>query len=132
MYPYRWREEGKPVTMFTSSDYAELERAARLLRVIPLLKHSRVAVFQPLRGTPTACDAKEIKARLGVDVVVVPPERFEELLNSVDAAKAKAEADQWLAESKKVVEPTHNDVLKAAQVKILKGVLGDTSTSLLI
>ena len=36
MYPFRWRQEGKPVTMFTSSDYGELERAARLLRVIPL------------------------------------------------------------------------------------------------
>ena len=41
MYPFRWRQEGKPVTMFTSSDYGELERAARLLRVIPLLRHSR-------------------------------------------------------------------------------------------
>ncbi|MHC4179259.1 MAG: hypothetical protein ACYSWU_17235, partial [Planctomycetota bacterium] len=48
MYPFRWRQDGKPVTMFTSSDYDELERAARLLRVIPLLRHSRVIVFHPM------------------------------------------------------------------------------------
>ena len=63
MYPFRWQEEGKPVTMFTSSDYCELERAARLLRVIPLMKNSRVLVFTPLRGTRPSCSAEKVKVQ---------------------------------------------------------------------
>jgi hypothetical protein len=118
MYPYRWRQEGKPVTMFTSSDYAELEHAARLLRVIPLLRHSRVIVFTPLRGTPPACSAEKIKSQLGVDVVVVPQQRFDQMLEAVDPDKAKADADEWIREASQTVEPSHEDVLKAARVSL--------------
>ena len=47
-----WREEGHRITLFNSSDYGELERAAALLRVIPLLRQSRVLVSPPFKGTP--------------------------------------------------------------------------------
>ena len=59
------------MTLFTSSGHGQLEHAARLLRVIPLLRHTRILVFLPLRGTPPACSPDEIKSRLGVDLVVV-------------------------------------------------------------
>lgn len=118
MYPFRWQKEGKPVTMFTSSSYAELERASRLLRVIPLLRHSRAVVFHPMQGTPPACSPEKIKSRLGVDVVVVGQERFDEMLQAVDEKKAKAEADVWIRGAKKMIEPKHEDVLKAARVSL--------------
>lgn len=118
MYPYRWRKEGKPVTMFTSSDYAELENAARLLRVIPLMRQSRVIAFLPFQGTPPACAPEQVKARLGTDVVVIGQERFDEMLAAVDDAKAKAEADRWVHESVKMVEPNNDDMIKAARVSL--------------
>ncbi len=118
MYPYRWREEGKPVTMFTSSDYGELEHAARLLRVIPLMRHSRVIAFLPFQGTPPACAPERVKARLGTDVVVVGQERFDEMLAAVDETTAKAEADRWVRESLKRVEPSNDEMLKAARVSL--------------
>lgn len=125
MYPFRWRKEGKPVTMFNSSDYAELERAARVLRVIPLLRHSRVLVFLPLRGTPPACSPEKIKERLGVDVVVVSQQRYDELLSAVDEKQAEAEAEQWIRGAKQMVEPQREDVLKAARVSLALGRLID-------
>lgn len=118
MYPFRWRDEGKPVTMFTSSDYAELERAARLLRAIPLMKQSRVLVFDPMRGTKNACSPDVIKERLGIEVVGVPQSRFDELLKGVDEAQAKADAKRWLSEAARNIEPTEEDVLKAAKVSL--------------
>lgn len=118
MYPYRWREEGKPVTMFTSSDYDELEHAARLLRVIPLMRHSRVVAFLPFQGTPPACSPEQVKARLGTDVVVIDQQRFDELLKDVDDDKAKAEADRWIREADEMIEPQRDDVLKAARVSL--------------
>ncbi|MCZ7635268.1 MAG: hypothetical protein M5U12_03955 [Verrucomicrobia bacterium] len=35
MYAHRWQRQGKRVSLFPTSDYNELERALRLLRVIP-------------------------------------------------------------------------------------------------
>ncbi len=118
MYPFRWRKEGKPVTMFTTSDLDELEHAARLLRVIPLMRHSRIAVFQPLRGTPLACSQEEVKKRLGADLIGIPQERFDELLKGVDQKKAKVEAKRWFDEAKQNLEPEDEDILKAAQVSL--------------
>ena len=113
MYPFQWRREGKPVTMFTSSDYGELERAARLLRVIPFLRHSRVLVFMPLRGTPPACSPEEIKSRLGVEVVVVPQQRLDEMMDAVNPDKAQAEAEQWIGGAEQVV--LYGDHLQSAR-----------------
>ena len=118
MYPFRWQQEGKPVTMFTSSDYAELERAVRVLRVIPRLRQSRVLVFLPLRGTPPACAPDDVKERLGVDMVLVPQSRFDELLKGVDPKKAQKDADEWIRGAQQMPEPTKDDVLKAARVSL--------------
>ncbi|MBN2292562.1 MAG: twin-arginine translocation signal domain-containing protein, partial [Pirellulales bacterium] len=118
MYPFRWQKDGKPVTMLTSSDYGELERAARLLRVIPLMNHSRVAVFTPMQGTTAACTPDKVKARMGVDLVEIPQKRFDEMLKAVDAKKAQAEAERWIKGAVEVAEPTKEDVLKAARVSL--------------
>jgi hypothetical protein len=118
MYPFRWRQEGKAVTMFTSSDHGELEHAARVLRVIPLMKHSRILVFLPLRGTPPACSTEEIAKRLGTEVVVVPQERYDQLLESVDPDQAQAEAKAWREGASQIVEPTDEDISQAARVSI--------------
>ena len=119
MYPFRWRNEGKPVTMFTSSDYAELERAARLLRVIPLMKQSRILVFTPLRGTPDACSAEKIKSRLGAEIVGIDQKRFDDMLKSIDEKKAQAEADSWTKGAKEIAEPSKKDVLEASRVTLV-------------
>lgn len=118
MYPFRWRQEGKPVTLMASSDRSELERAARVLRVIPLMRHSRIVGFVPLKGTAPACQPEKIKERLGPTVIIVPQKRFDEVLESIDLAKAKAEAEAWIKGAKKMIEPTEEDVLKAARVSL--------------
>jgi len=86
--------------------------------VIPLLRLSRVLAFLPLQGTPPACSPEKIKARLGVDVVVVPQRRFDNMLRAVDPEKARAEADRWIRGAKQVIEPKRDDVLKAARVSL--------------
>ncbi len=50
MYAPRWRRAGHPVTLLASSDYDELERAVRLLRVIPLMRQTRLLLFPPARN----------------------------------------------------------------------------------
>jgi len=113
-----WREEGNRITLFGSSDYNELERAAALLRVIPLLRQSRVLCSGPFKGTPASHAADQVKERLGVEMVPIEEGRYDEALAGVDAAAAEREAQQWLDEAEQCVEPTREDVVKAARASL--------------
>jgi hypothetical protein len=113
-----WREEGHRITLFNSSDYDELERAASLLRVIPLLRQSRVLVSPPFKGTPESYSPEKVKQRLGVEMVPIVDGRYDEVMSDVDAAAANAEAQRWLGEAAGLVEPNQDDVRKAAQASL--------------
>ncbi len=113
-----WREEGHQITLFNSSDYDELERAASLLRVIPLLRRSRVLVSPPFKGTPEAYTPEKVKQRLGVEMVAIADGRYDEVMANVDENAAKSEARRWLEEAKGIVEPNQEDVLKAARASL--------------
>ena len=95
-----WREEGHRITLFNTSDYDELERAASLLRVIPLLRRSRVLVSPPFKGTPKSYTPEKVKQRLGVEMVAIADGRYDEVMANVDERAAKAEAKRWLNEAK--------------------------------
>lgn len=114
----RWLEEGHRVTLFCSSDLADLERAAALLRVVPLLRHSRVLASPPFKGTPESYDPAQVKDRLGVELVTIPDGRYDEVLEAVDPAAAEVEAQRWISQAQQVVEPTRDDVLKAARASL--------------
>jgi hypothetical protein len=113
-----WREEGHRITLFNTSDYDELERAASLLRVIPLLRRSRVLVSPPFKGTPESYTPENVRQRLGVEMVAIADGRYDEVMANVDEAAARAEARRWLDEAEGIVEPDQNDVLKAARASL--------------
>jgi hypothetical protein len=118
MYPPRWQREGHRVTLLPSSDLAELERAARLLRVVPLMQQSRVLLFPPARGTEASGVPGQVKERLGADLVLVGQERFDEVMAAVDEAAVAAETDRWIGEAERVAGPAREDVRKAARVDL--------------
>ncbi|MCU0917626.1 MAG: hypothetical protein MUC88_24145 [Planctomycetes bacterium] len=113
-----WREEGHRITLFNSSDYDELERAASLLRVIPLLRRSRVLVSGPFKGTPESYTPEKVKQRLGVEMVAVADGRYDDVVANVDERTAEARAKQWLDEAEGIVEPNEEDVRKAARASL--------------
>jgi hypothetical protein len=118
MYPMRWRRAGHRVTLLASSDYQELERAVRLLRVIPLMQQTRLLLFPPAQGTAPACDPAQVKAKLGTDVVAVGQADFDEMLAQVPEDAAQDEAQRWTRGAHEIVEPTAEDISKAARVSI--------------
>jgi len=128
----RWLEDGHRVTLFNTTDFGDLERAAALLRVIPLLKQSRVLVSPPFKGTPESFDPAKVKERLGVELVAIPDGRYNDVLATVDAAAAEAEATRWIERAKQVVEPTREDVVKAARAALaLERLIGESGVQAL-
>jgi len=113
-----WREEGHQITLFNTTDYDELERAAALLRVPSLLRRSRVLVSPPFKGTPESYSAEKVKDRLGVELLQIVDGRYDEVMAQIDDAAAEAEAKPWIDEAQRIVEPAREDVLKAAKASL--------------
>ncbi|MBN1510344.1 MAG: hypothetical protein JW955_26080 [Sedimentisphaerales bacterium] len=118
MYAPRWHHQGHRVALLASSEYDELERALRLLRVVPMMKKTRILLFPPARGTQAAQSPEEVKKRLGADVVAVEEKLFDEMTSTVDEEAVRAEADWWTKNAKEIVEPNKEDIGKAARVSI--------------
>jgi L-fucose isomerase-like protein len=118
MYPHRWLRQGHPVTLFPTSDLDEIERALRLLRVIPLMRQTRILLFPPARGTAPAQSPDEIKKRLGAEVVAVDEKMFNDQIAAADEKAVQAEAARWTEGAKAILEPTKEDILKAARVSV--------------
>jgi len=118
MYPHRWQRQGHPVTLLPSSDYNELERALRLLRVIPMMRQTRILLFPPARGAAPAQSPEEVKKRLGADVVAVDEKTFNDLISAADEKAVQAEAARWTKEAKAIIEPNKEDITKAARISV--------------
>ncbi len=118
MYAPRWHSRGHRVTLLPSSDYDELERALRLLRVIPMMKQTRILLFPPARGTDPAKSPDEVKKRLGAEVVAVEEKTFSDMIAAAEDDAVRAEIDRWTKEAKEIVEPNAEDIRKAARVSI--------------
>ena len=119
MYVPRWRREGHRATLLASSDYDELERALRLLRVIPMMKQTRILLFPPARGTEPACSPEEVKKRLGADVVTMELKDMDEMLTAADAKAVEVELEAWTKGAKQILEPKKEDIEKAARVSVV-------------
>ncbi|MBN2376469.1 MAG: hypothetical protein JXD22_08715 [Sedimentisphaerales bacterium] len=118
MYAHRWHRQGHRVTLLPSSDYDELERALRLLRVIPMMKQTRILLFPPARGTKSAQSPEEVKKRLGADVVGVEEKTFDEMISAVEDEAVRVEAESWTKNAKKIYEPNKEDISKAARISV--------------
>jgi hypothetical protein len=119
MYAPRWRRQGHRVALLASSDYGELERALRLLRVIPMMRRTRILLFPPARGTEAACSPEEVKKHLGADVLAIEQKELDEMLGSLDEAAVRAEIEAWTQGAKEILEPTKEDIEKAARISVV-------------
>ena len=118
MYAPRWHSRGHRVTLLATREYDELERALRLLRVIPMMRQTRIILFPPARGTAPARSPDEIKKRLGADVVAVEEKAFNEMISAADEKAVRAEIESWTKNAKKIIEPNKEDISKACRVSV--------------
>ena len=118
MYAPRWHSRGHRVTLLASSDYDELERALRMLRVIPMMKQTRILLFPPARGTMPAQSPDQVKKRLGADVVAIEEKTFNEMISAAEDNAVRAEINRWIKNAKEIIEPNKEDIRKAARVSV--------------
>jgi len=117
MYFSQWHKQGKKVVLLPSSDWTELDRAVRLLRVPAWMKRSRIIAWGPPQGTAEACSADQVKERFGAEMISVSNDRVQELMKGIDPKAAEAEAEEyWLSKARKIVEPTRQEIIDSARL----------------
>ncbi len=116
MYFPRWQQAGHKVILAPSSDWGEIDRAVKLMRVAPHMKNTRILVIRGPLGTEAACSAEKVKAALGCELVAVSVEETLNEHKAVSLKDAEAEAEAyWLGQAKNVVEPTRDEIINAAR-----------------
>jgi L-fucose isomerase-like protein len=116
MYFPQWQKAGKKVVLLPSSNWGEIDRVVSLMRVAPRLRQTRIIVVNGPRGTAAACSAKDVKERLGVEMVPVSIEQTVQAHQAVEIKAAEAEAQKyWLSKARKIVEPTREEIINSAR-----------------
>lgn len=117
MYVPQWQKAGKRVILAASRDMADIDRVVALLRVPARMRQSRILVVGRAAGTAPACDAEQVKAKFGTELVPITREQQLAAFEAVDPAAAEAEAEQyWLNAAKQIVEPTRRDIVDGARL----------------
>lgn len=116
MYFPQWQKAGKKVVLLPSSDWGELDRVVALMRVGPRMRQTRILVVRGPQGTAAACSAKQVKERLGTELIPISVEQTVQAHKAVDLKAAEAEAEQyWISKAKKIVEPKREEIINSAR-----------------
>jgi hypothetical protein len=117
MYVPQWQKAGKRVILLASSDYADLERAAALLRVPARMRQTRILHVGGPHGTLPAHSAKDVKEKLGPELISIGVPAMVEAHAAVGLKDAEEEAEQyWIKPAKKIVEPSREEIIKSARM----------------
>jgi hypothetical protein len=117
MYFPQWRKAGKKVVLLPTSDWGELEKIVRLMRVGPHLRNTRIIVVRGPLGTAPACSAEQVREKLGVEMIPITVEETIKAHQAVDIKDAEAEAQKyWISKAKKIVEPSRKEIINSARL----------------
>jgi hypothetical protein len=117
MYFPQWHKEKKKVVLLPSSDWGEIERVVRLMRVPAMLRRTRILAVGGPHGTAAACSAEQVKKKLGAELVTITNERVMQAYKEVDPQAAEAEAQAyWITQAREIVEPTRPEIIDSARL----------------
>jgi len=115
------KNENLPVVGVASSNFDDVVRAVRLFDVIKKLAQSKILVVTEgngcMQGNLTQV-ADKVKDLFGTIVEGVTAEDVNTIYRKVRLSSAQEWANKWIKEAKKVVEPTEEDILKAAKLHL--------------
>ena len=117
MYVPQWQKAGKRVILVASRDYADIDRAAALLRVPVRMRQSKILVVGGPRGTAPACSPEMVKERFGAEMIPITGPEIMDAHKAVDLAAAEAEAaGYWIRPAKRIVEPPRAEIVNSARL----------------
>jgi L-fucose isomerase-like protein len=108
------QRQGRLIEAVPSSDFKDLAAAVRPFRAIRRLKDSRVLHLSQRPADPAYCEA--IRAKFGTEIQSLTLPQLEAAYRSADAALAQADAERWMREAQRIVEPAPAEILKSSRM----------------
>lgn len=109
-----WVRAGNPGDVLTSSEPGDLDPYARVFYAIHCLRRSRVLVVVPDGAREShSAQAARFSRRFGTSFDYLGYADLKAAYDAVPAAEAEREADRFLREALRVVEPSRDEVVRA-------------------
>ncbi len=109
------KELGAKMVCLLTSDYSQLAAAIRPFRAIHHLREAKI-----LNVTTRSFGeyATAVKDKFGTQIKEIKLERVLAACNAADDAQAKAEAEKWVKDAAKVVEPSPEVIFKSCKLAL--------------
>lgn len=112
----RRQPEGALLECMLTADMNELAAAVRPLRAIHHLREARILNVTARKDT--AAYAGSIKDKFGTDTMIIDRDRMLRTYESIPEAEARAEAERWIAQAQKVVEPSKDEIVRSCRLAL--------------
>jgi hypothetical protein len=106
---------GSKMECILSSDLGQLAVAIKPFRAIHHLREARIL---NLTTASFANHAEKVKAKFGTEIKPITLQQAVDAYNDVSEGEAKAEAERWIKEAERVVEPSREDILKSCKLAL--------------
>lgn len=121
-------KEGRRVDVLATSDYNEILSRIRLIDVIRRLKETKIIYIRD--GGVDTDYAARVKERFGVEIISVDHDRLVDLYNAADVKIAEEDAERWITNALKMVEPSRDEIIKSSRMYLaIKKLLEEENTS---
>jgi len=114
----RKQEIGAKLECILTSDYKQLAVAIRPFRAIHHLKEAKILNLTRRSSRQPSQYVTDIRNKFGTEIKQIELKRVLDACNAVDDSQAKAEADRWIRQAVKVVEPSEEEIFKSCKLAL--------------
>jgi L-fucose isomerase-like protein len=107
-------KKGQRVDVLATSDYNEILSRIRLLDVVRRLKETKIIYIR--NGGVNTDYAARVKEKYGVEIISVDHNRLVDIYNSTDLKAAEEDAERWITNALKMVEPSRDEIIKSSRM----------------
>jgi L-fucose isomerase-like protein len=110
------QREGKRIDVLPSSRYEDLAVAVRPFRAMHRLREAKILHISQAEANPAYTQA--VRDKFGTEIKSLFLPDLQKAYDGASPDEARADADRWTREARKVVEPTSEEILKSSRMYI--------------
>lgn len=112
----RRQPEGALLECMLTADMNELAAAVRPFRAIHHLREARILNITARKDQAAYNDS--IKKKFGTETVIIDRDRVLKTYESIPEADAQAEAERWMKQAQRVVEPSKEEIVRSCRLAL--------------
>ena len=110
------QREGKRIEILPSSRYEDMAVAVRPFRAMHRLREAKILHIS--QGEADTEYTQAIRDRFGTEIKSLLLPDLQKAYDGASPDEARADADRWIREARKVVEPTREEIFKSSRMYI--------------